>query len=237
MLRQLMFGAVVCMAGVALAADASEDVLNAVKKLNDSSNYSWKTTSESAGGGGFNASQTGKTQKDGYTTVTITFGDNDTQLATKGGKGVVKTDDGWKTAEELADEQGPARFMAMMAQNFKTPGAQAEEASSKLKDFKQEDDAYVATVSGEDAASLFMMGMGRGRRGGAGGQAPQVTNAKVVVKCWIKDGVLSKTELHTTGTISFNGNDMDIDRTTTTEFSDVGNTKVEVPEDAKKKLG
>src|SRR5579864_2104224 len=136
MLRQLMFGAVVCVAGVALAADASEDLSGAVKKLNDASNYSWKTTSESAGGGGFNASQTGKTEKDGYTVVNITFGDNDTQMAMKGGKGVVKTDDGWKTPEELADEQGPARFMGMMVQNFKTPGAQAEEACSKLKDFK-----------------------------------------------------------------------------------------------------
>ena len=38
------------------------------------------------------------------------------------------------------------------------------------------------------------------------------------------------------GTISFNGNDVDIDRTTTVEIKDVGSTKVDVPEEANKKL-
>ena len=51
-----------------------------------------------------------------------------------------------------------------------------------------------------------------------------------------KDGVLSKFEFKVTGTMNFNGNDIDVDRTTTVEIKDVGNTKVEVPEGAKKKL-
>ena len=38
------------------------------------------------------------------------------------------------------------------------------------------------------------------------------------------------------GKVSFNGNDRDVDRTTTVEIKDVGTTKVEVPEGAKKKL-
>ena len=38
------------------------------------------------------------------------------------------------------------------------------------------------------------------------------------------------------GTISFNGNDFENDRTTTVEIKEVGSTKVEVPEEAKKKL-
>jgi hypothetical protein len=36
--------------------------------------------------------------------------------------------------------------------------------------------------------------------------------------------------------MTFNGEDRDIDRTTTTEFKDIGTTKIEVPEAAKKKL-
>ena len=36
--------------------------------------------------------------------------------------------------------------------------------------------------------------------------------------------------------MSFNGNDVDIDRTTTVAIKDIGTTKVEVPDDAKKKL-
>jgi hypothetical protein len=36
--------------------------------------------------------------------------------------------------------------------------------------------------------------------------------------------------------MTFNGNDVEIDRTTTTEIKDVGSTKVEIPDEAKKKL-
>jgi len=38
------------------------------------------------------------------------------------------------------------------------------------------------------------------------------------------------------GKVSFNGNDRDVDRTTTVEIKDVGTTKVELPEGAKNKL-
>jgi hypothetical protein len=36
--------------------------------------------------------------------------------------------------------------------------------------------------------------------------------------------------------MEINGNDVDMDRTTTVEIKDVGTTKVEVPEGAKKKF-
>jgi hypothetical protein len=36
--------------------------------------------------------------------------------------------------------------------------------------------------------------------------------------------------------VSFNGNDRDIDRTTTVVISEVGTTKISVPDEAKKKL-
>jgi hypothetical protein len=57
------------------------------------------------------------------------------------------------------------------------------------------------------------------------------------VKFWLKDGVLSKYEFKVTGKVDFNGNEVDVDRATTTEIKDVGTTKVNVPEAAKKKLG
>jgi hypothetical protein len=56
------------------------------------------------------------------------------------------------------------------------------------------------------------------------------------VKFWVKDGVLSKYEIKVKGTVSFNGNDRDIDRTTTVEIKDIGATKIQVPEGAQKKL-
>jgi hypothetical protein len=56
------------------------------------------------------------------------------------------------------------------------------------------------------------------------------------VKLWVKDGLLSKYEVKVQGKVSFNGNDRDVDRTTTIEIKDIGSTKVQVPDDAKKKL-
>jgi len=45
-----------------------------------------------------------------------------------------------------------------------------------------------------------------------------------------------KYQYHVQGTVSFNGNDRDVDRTTTIEITDVGTTKIDVPDEAKKKL-
>jgi hypothetical protein len=67
-----------------------------------------------------------------------------------------------------------------------------------------------------------------------GGDGPAVSNAKGSVKFWIKDGDLVKYEFKVQGTIRFNETDVDIDRTTTVEIKDVGKTKVDVPEEAKK---
>jgi len=62
------------------------------------------------------------------------------------------------------------------------------------------------------------------------------SNAKGSVKFWVKDGALTKFQYKVTGSVSFNGNDRDVDRTTTIEIKDVGTTKVNVPDQAKKKL-
>jgi hypothetical protein len=56
------------------------------------------------------------------------------------------------------------------------------------------------------------------------------------VKFWVKEGALTKVEYHVEGTLSFNGNTMDLKRTTTTEIKDAGKVTLEVPEEAKKKI-
>ena len=63
-----------------------------------------------------------------------------------------------------------------------------------------------------------------------------VTDPKGSVKFWIKDGQISKCEFKLVGKADFNGNEIDVDRDTTIEITDIGTTKIEVPADAKKKL-
>ena len=52
----------------------------------------------------------------------------------------------------------------------------------------------------------------------------------------MKEGQLAKYELKVKGTVSFNGNDRDVDRTSTIEIKNIGSTKVEMPDEAKKKM-
>jgi hypothetical protein len=131
----------------------------------------------------------------------------------------------------LETSEGTTRFLGRILRNFKTPATQAAELVVGAKELKKEGEAYVGELTEDGAKALLAFG---GRAGG--GDGPTVSNAKGSVKFWLKDGALSKFETKVTGKVSFDGNDRDVDRTTTVEIKDLGTTKVEVPEEAKNKL-
>ena len=232
MKQSILVSAMALMAGQLLAADSSpkDDILNAAKKLGDNANYSWKSTVVVPEGSQFRPGPSeGKTEKDGFTHVKMSFGDGTTQAVLKGDKAAVTNRDGeWQSAAELENAEGPSRFLGLMVRNIKTPAVQAGELASFAKDLKKDGDAYASDLT-EEGAKTYL----RFRRGGDG---PTISNAKGSVKFWLKDGALAKYEFKVKGTVSFNGNDRDVDRATTVEIKDVGATKVEVPEEAKKKL-
>ncbi|HEX3798915.1 MAG TPA: hypothetical protein VH413_09450 [Verrucomicrobiae bacterium] len=232
MKKLIPFAAILLAAGTLLAADASKDDLsNAIKKLAASDNYSWTTSTD---GGRFTSSTEGKAEKMGYTTLDITMGDNVNHAVLKDGKGAIKTDGDWQSVADAAKDDGgggfsPGRFFALTMQNYKAPAADAESLLAKTQDIKMADGAYSADLTEDGAKERLTF-----RRGG--GNGPEVSNAKGSVKFWVKDGMLSKYQLTTSGHIEFNGNGRDINRTMTVEIKDIGKTKVEVPDDAKKKI-
>ncbi|SPE63367.1 exported hypothetical protein [Verrucomicrobia bacterium] len=242
MKRIILFGTMSIMAGSLLGADSNpkDDLTAAAKQLGEKSNYSWKTTVATEGGGGgggrFRPGPTeGKTEKEGATYLSMTRGDNTIEAVLKGGKGALKMDEGWKSLEEATADDGgqpgPGRFVGRMLQNYKTPAAEAADIVGKMKDVKVSDGVYSGELTEAGAKQLLVPFRGRG-----GGNGPDVSGAKGTAKFWVKDGTLSKFEYHVEGTVSFNGNDRDVNRTTTTEIKDVGTTKVTVPEEAAKKL-
>ncbi|MBM3875752.1 MAG: hypothetical protein FJ386_03420 [Verrucomicrobia bacterium] len=117
--------------------------------------------------------------------------------------------------------------------NYKTPAAQAAELADKATALKEADGAISGALPEATARELMSFG---GRGGGGGGQARQISGAKASVKFWLKDGMLSKYEITTEGSMSFNNNDINLGRTTTVEIKDVGTTKATIPEDAKARL-
>jgi len=265
MIRRVLFGTLAVLAGSAVVASAApkEEVTDAAKKLSGQG-YSWKQTSQNAGGagggggggrggrGGFGGgAQEGKADKDGVIHVVMGAGtDFQREFVVKGEagesrKGAIKNQDGeWQSLAEASEgDPGPATFMALAARNFRTPEAIAADLASKAKDLKEEGDAIVGELTPEGVrAYLFGGGFGFGRRGGGGGggggQGPEISNGKGTVKFWVKDGAVSKIEYNVKGGMAGrDGNQIDIDRTTTIEIKDVGSTKVDVPEAAKKKIG
>jgi hypothetical protein len=229
MKTSIVFGIIALAAASLVAAESSpkDDVTSAAKALGEKASYSWKTTVAVPAESRFHPGPTeGRTEKDGATRVKMTFGDNTTEFVMQGGKSAVHTEDGgWQSLSEL-DDQGPGRFLGGMIRNFKAPAAQASELAAQSKELKKDGDVYSADLTDEGAKALLQF---------RGGNAT-VSDAKGSVKFWVKDGILTKYEFKVAGKVSFNGNDRDVDRTTTVEIKDVGATKVEVPDEAKKKL-
>jgi hypothetical protein len=231
MKQNILFGALLLFAAQLSAADSTpkDDVTAAAKKLTGESSYSWKTSTRF---GEWDSSSEGKTVKDGATWLAFSFNDNTTEAAVQGKKAALKTDEGWKTVDEVLSnsEPGPGQFLARIVQNFKVPAAEADDLASKTREIKKDADVYSSDLTEAGAKSLLTFGPRQG-------DDPGPRNAKGSVKFWVKDGALTKYELHLQGTIKgFNGEDFDIDRTTTVDIKDVGKTKVDLPEDAKKKL-
>lgn len=251
MKRNLLLAAVLMTAGSILAADSKDEISAAAKKLAASDNYSWSSTTENAnanaggggggrrggGRGGFGGPVSGKTEKGGYTMVTFGTGDNAMQGVIKGEKGALETQDGWQSIAELTADNGGGgfnrgMFAARRLQNLKTPAAEVEAMLANVKEISKSDDAFSGELSEEGAKALMTFGRGRG----GNGNGPEISDAKATVKFWLKDGTLSKFETHVTGSISFNGNERKIDNTTKVEIKDVGSTKIQVPEEARKKM-
>jgi hypothetical protein len=165
----------------------------------------------------------------------MSFNDTASEAVIKGTKAAIKTpDNGWQSAAEALQDNGggfnPAMFIARTAQNYKTPAAEAASLAAQAKELKAGTNGISGDLTEDGAKALLTF-----RRGG-NGDGPTVANPKGSVTFWIANGKLSKYQHHVTGTVSFNGNDRDVDRTTTTEIKDVNTTKIEVSDDAKKKL-
>jgi hypothetical protein len=238
MKKHLLFSLALLAGTSLLAADTSpkDEIASAAAALGNQATYAWHTTVETGNGSAFRPGPTdGKTEKDGYTTIMLSFNDNSIEVVMHGTNAAVKTpDDGWQSAAEVLETGGggpnPARFAAYMTSGFKAPAEQAASLVTQVKDLAAGTNGISGELTEEGAKQLLAFR----RRGN--GDGPSVSSAKGSATFWLADGKLVKYQTHVSGTISFNGNDRDVDRTTTTEIKDVGTTKVEVSDDAKKKL-
>ncbi|MDB6052614.1 MAG: hypothetical protein JWN25_137 [Verrucomicrobiales bacterium] len=227
---------------VLTAAEPKDDLKSAFDNLNKKANYSWSSKSEIEGLQFTPPTIEGKTEKDGYTLVSVKSDQASAEALSKGTKAVAKTADGWKTAEQMAAAAqagggggfNRATMMPNTAIRAKAPGAEFGPLMGKIKSAKTEGDMISAELTDEGAKELASFGRGR-----PGGQIPEPKDAKASAKVWTKDGIPNKIEVHVSSKVKFGGPDAEereFVRTTTIEIKSVGSTTVEAPEDAKKAL-
>jgi len=247
MKKSISITTLLMVSGALLAADSPKDAVTAAaKKLAASNNYSWSTTTTNVSapggpgggrGGRFGGPVDGKTEKDGYTLITRTMGGNSMQALLKGTNGAIKLPDSdWQSFADATkdDGNGPGRFMVMLMQNSPSPAAEAEALLGQLASVTMADGVYSGTLTEEGAKARLSFAPRGGFPGG--GNGPEISGAKGSAKFWITDGVLTKYELQLEGKIQFGDNGIDRNSTTTTEIKDIGKTKVEAPDEAKKKV-
>jgi hypothetical protein len=233
-------------------AAPADDVAAAAKKLSEAPSYSWTSTSETGNAQGNAGPIEGMTEKGGFTVTKASFNGNSVQSVRKGEKTVRLNQDGaWMTTEEMAAARGAGgagggggggggRGRGGFGGPQINPAEDVTAIVAQAKNLTTTDGA----ISGELSEEAVGQRLNRGGRGGAGGggggggQPPAAPkNASGSVKIWLKDGVLAKYQVHVKGTVAGRNGDQERDVTTTVEIKNVGSTKVEVPEEAKKKLG
>ena len=231
---KILFSATALLTGSLLAVHAApaDDVTSAAQKLGSESGYSWSVAVVVPEGSRFRPGPTNGKIAGGVTDVKMSFRDNETEFFMKGTNVVVTDPDGgWETLADMAsDSQGPGRFMVGMIRNFQTPAAQAAELAAGAKDLQLTNGAYAGNLTTDAAKKLLSF---RGRRGNA---TANISNPSGTVRFWISNGELTKYEFHVKGTVTFNDNDMDIDRDTTVEIKDAGATTINLPDDVKKMM-
>jgi hypothetical protein len=101
---------------------------------------------------------------------------------------------------------------------------QAATLVADCQDLAQTNDAYAGDLTPDGVKKMLSF-----RRGNS-----NVSNPSGTAMFWVKDGELTKFEFHVKGTMTVNDNDMDVDRDTAVEISDVGTTTITLPDDVKK---
>lgn len=230
-LRHLIVGCVTAFALSAAAHAAPADDLQAAAKKLAAAGYTWQNVSEhTSGDTKFSVTRRGKIDKDGVALFTHTLAGNDTQVVVgKNGRGAVKTEEGWKSVAELTgnpQQPGRGRVLSSMVSDFQSPAMQAAEMGAQTTALNSTADGVGGDLTEEAAKEQI-----------AFWKPGTVKSARGQIAFTIKDGLLVRVKYTIQGTITRNGDDRDVERTTTIELTNIGSTKVEVPAEARAKAG
>jgi hypothetical protein len=241
--RMAVLATFVAMASLAQADPRRDDkdaVKAAVHQLSQQANYSWTVfvsrDEETDERFAFGPCE-GRAEKGGCTWIR-TKDTTPIEAVFKGGKMAVRLEDGWASEKELGG-QGRRRAQAGAAvirslKGYPHPPAQAEELFKHAMELKSVVAGYFTSPLGAEEAKDLLH---RSLR--TSGRAPKISDAAGTVAFWVKDGILVKYETHLQGTVTFDPSGSptwSANSTRTVELYSIGTTKVDLPDDALKKL-
>jgi hypothetical protein len=167
----------------------------------------------------------GKVEKD-LSYFKGTLSDNPFEVAIRGEKLVLNATGDWLTPAEF----GAETQVSKLRQTLRKPGEEITKLWEDVGTWKKDGDTqYSGDLQPSAAKALFAL---LGRRAAA---AP---SAEGLLKVWVKDGQLARYEVRVKGKITAGEEkkEVEISRTITVEIRNVGSTKIELPEQALKKL-
>lgn len=235
-MRQIVAAVAAVLAAQGAWADDREDVQKAARKTSELTNYSFRIELAFEGGPGGG----------GHPPATQARYDKDIGLYGKVGE----TAEFVKIADKVAftDREGNWRrppqgqsggrgygMMGLFLRNLKAPHEDVKGLDARFKKIEKQNnrengcDVYAGELTEEAAREILPM-----RR-----ILDRLQDAEISgeAKLWVNsDGILVRYEIRCVVKANFNGNDFEMTFTRTTELSDIGTTKVEIPDEAKKLL-
>ena len=202
-------------------AGGKDDVQAAMEKAYLAKNYTWalKTSDE--------PEIHAKTQPRGYTSAVASFDGKSRTIVIEGFKEAVLTDTGWKLASDLGFSGPQAKFAAWLDAFEREP---LLEITSTLHDVP----TLTATTGGQYSGSITEDGVVTALTDF--GKQTKVTDAHGTLTITLKDGLLTRGEIHLTGTVTSSEGSKAVDRQQVFSFSDYNLTTPDVPDAAKQAL-
>lgn len=220
----------------ARAADPAAQVASAAEKLAAAESYAWKTLTQTGQSGSRAGQFEGSATKAGLIHLSSISADPGAEAYLMNGKGALKREGLWQTLGEAAQstntQAGAGRWVGRMLQSYKAPAAEAAELAAKSTSLRRDNDAIAGILSGDAVRAIIS------RWGVRVGDAEmQISDARGLIKFWVRDGLLTKYEYRVYAVLGLEGSRRTVDRTITVELDQIGTAKVDLPEEARQKLG
>jgi putative heme-binding domain-containing protein len=227
------------------AINEKEELAAAIRALAEAPSYGWTTTVNAAelgplgGGGGVT---TGRFEKGGYTLVAMPSGAGPIEFATRNGKSAVMVEGSWQTLEQASARSGrspqgfgmPTGFERSTITDFKLPAARAAELLANGTGFHRIGDAVSVDLTPSAAAELLEAdGPSSFRRRRGGTLSAPLADPRGSLSFRLESGQLKEFTVTLGGLRRIMGNEIKLDRAATTKITEVGSTKVDMPEDAR----